>query len=164
MSSTSVLSVEASWRPGVSESPGPGRTERHFWDFLVNGTSIRSLCLNDGIPVISESVGVLGWRAPEFEGQCVAKLLRDGPPDYPPDRVALYVCPECGDLGCGAITVAVRREPGFITWCDFRWEVSWYVDRPDEPTLLFDVAPFRFSVGAYGEVLNSSLRGRARSR
>jgi hypothetical protein len=46
----------------------------------------------------------------------VARLQGETQPDYPPNRVAIYVCPECGDLGCGAITVAVSREEGTVIW------------------------------------------------
>jgi hypothetical protein len=71
-------------------------------------------------------VGALGWGVTNHERESVAKLERGAPPDFPPDRVAIYVCPECGDLGCGAMTVSVSRDAEVITWSDFRWEVNWY--------------------------------------
>lgn len=93
----------------------------------------------------------------------MARLLDDGEPDYPPNRVALYVCQECGDLGCGAVTVAVNRDPGAITWSDFRWEVNSYADHPDESTIRFDLDPFRFAYDAYVEVLNRALQLRPKA-
>ena len=39
----------------------------------------------------------------------ISRLLADEPPDGPADRIALYVCHECGDLGCGAATVTIKR-------------------------------------------------------
>jgi hypothetical protein len=32
------------------------------------------------------------------------------------------VCPECGDIGCGAIAVRVTRDGGNVVWSDFARE------------------------------------------
>ena len=84
----------------------------------------------------------------------MAKLLGDAKPDLPPNRVALLVCPECGDLACGALTVAIDRESGSIAWSDFRWEVDW-VDpaNPQGSIERFEIGPFRFSYSQYADVL-----------
>jgi hypothetical protein len=65
-----------------------------------------------------------------------------------------FVCPECGDLGCG-VTVAVQREGSTITWSDFRWEVNWFdPENPDAFTKSFELGPFRFDYNEYAGVLN----------
>ena len=33
--------------------------------------------------------------------------------------MAIYVCPICGDLECGAITARIEREADEIVWRDF---------------------------------------------
>lgn len=48
-------------------------------------------------------------------------------------RVPLYVCSQCGDLGCGAFAVRVEREVGtsggrVVTWSDFAWETDYSSD------------------------------------
>ena len=35
----------------------------------------------------------------------IAELLRKAPASLPSGRTPSYVCPECGDVGCGAIAV-----------------------------------------------------------
>jgi hypothetical protein len=157
MNSLSKLSIAAECRRGEKSPDGTGSTERHFWDFLIDGRSLRSFW-QDSEGTVSEFVGVLGWGGTKSEVDVVAKLQGEAQPDYPPDRVAIYVCPECGDLGCGAVTVAVKREAGEITWSDFRWEVNWYADRPDESTICFDLGPFRFASDIYTDVLNRALQ------
>jgi hypothetical protein len=57
----------------------------------------------------------------------------------------------------------VTRNAGAITWSDFRWEVSWYADHPDEFTVPFELGPFRFSYDAYIEVLNTALQVRPKA-
>ncbi|WP_054028801.1 hypothetical protein [Bacillus sp. FJAT-28004] len=37
-------------------------------------------------------------------------------------RYFLFVCPMCADLGCGAITVSIRREGENIIWSDISLE------------------------------------------
>ncbi len=103
----------------------------------------------------ADVVGALGWTAPDVELGTVAKLLREAGPDLPPNRVAIYVCPECGDLGCGAVTVAIDRDGEDIIWSDFRWERNW-IDPFDLEERRFDVGPFRFETDAYTLVLNKA--------
>lgn len=37
-------------------------------------------------------------------------------------RHQLLVCPECGGIGCGGITAAVRLEEGYYVWERFGYE------------------------------------------
>jgi hypothetical protein len=54
----------------------------------------------------------------------------------------LYVCPECGDLGCGALTAKVGRDGDYIVWSDFAFETGLDVDPPDlNRSHLADVGP-----------------------
>lgn len=39
----------------------------------------------------------------------------------------LYVCPECGDIGCGAITVNILDLGDRIVWRDFAYETNYGV-------------------------------------
>jgi hypothetical protein len=58
----------------------------------------------------------------EVESESVARLLLRAKPDRDPARVALYACPECGDLGCGAVFASVVRSGDLIEWQNFAWE------------------------------------------
>ena len=129
--------------------PGGARTERWSWDFVIDGASLSALIGGD-------VAGALGWRAPEQEAAVADRLLRRAPADLPPDRVALYVCPECGDLDCGAVTAAVAREGDVLVWRDFAWERL--SDVPDGERL--SLRPFRFSRATYGRALRAAIATR----
>ena len=87
-------------------------------------------------------------------------LLADGG-DASENRVSLFICPECGDLGCGAITVRIERLDTGIVWRDLGYENNY------EPTVDLDwfatVGPFMFEPHVYVpklEALFSNIEGR----
>lgn len=58
-------------------------------------------------------------------------------------RVALFVCPECGDFACGAITALVSRTERGVRWSDFAYE-----NGIDDASKL-DLEAFEFQWAAY---------------
>ncbi len=71
-------------------------------------------------------------------------------------RTALYICPECGDLGCGAVTLLVQREAGLIIWKDFgiqnNYEEVIHTDGFE------DIGPFTFEGKQYHELFDRIRR------
>ena len=65
----------------------------------------------------------------------------------------LFVCPECADLGCGAITAALRSEGDTMTWSDFKHENSY---DPSMTTSFPGVGPFAFAIQPYRRVLGET--------
>lgn len=66
-----------------------------------------------------------------------------------------YVCSECGDIGCGAITGLITEAVDVMIWSDFAYEFKDY-SAPDEPIVyqwFRDVGPFRFDRNEYRQVL-----------
>ena len=59
-------------------------------------------------------------------------------------RVALFVCPECGDLACGAITALVSRNDHSVQWSDFAYDNGY-----EAASKLDHVGPFEFEWAAY---------------
>ena len=64
----------------------------------------------------------------------------------------LFVCPECGDLGCGAVVAEIDVSDETVTWRAFRFvqdgdapDDQWPIDVPGEP--------FVFDRTAYEQVL-----------
>src|ERR1044071_8719053 len=102
---TSNLELHWRIRPG-----GDGRTERRYLDFVVDGES-----LYDQLPV-GDQVTPLGCWPPDSEREHIQQLLSAS------GRVPLYVCAECGDLGCGAITALVEWTSDGFVWSDFAFE------------------------------------------
>lgn len=124
-------------------SGGAYESGRRFLDFEVNGKSLYDELRGRGF----DHIGAI-WLDPRVEGSAaaiVARLMGEASPDLPPDRVAVFVCPECGDLGCGAVTVRLSVGPGAVTWSDWAWQTDYDPepvrhDLDDMPSLSFDRA------------------------
>ena len=128
---------------------GPNRVDRSFLDFVVDGLS-----LYDEIGRRSDLVSTL-WispPAPEEQQKAVRRLLGLEQGDLPGDRVSLYVCPECGDVGCGAITLKIEFAVDEVRWSDFGYENTYEesIDRASYGS----IGPFRFSRQAYEELMS----------
>jgi hypothetical protein len=143
MATISQLGLAPLHRPGSHRSGGISVAERWTWDFVVDGQPLSRV-------IRADVAGALGWGDAAWEASIADKLLRRTDPDLPPDRIALYVCPECGDLSCGALTAAVAAEDDTIVWHNFRWERDWEGAPDDGPLAL---GPFRFDRGAYTRLL-----------
>jgi hypothetical protein len=119
------------------------QTPRRFLDFVVDDESLYD---RHGFDLIS----CLGWFVSEEDKKAARRLLRDERPDID-DRVAIYVCPEDGDLYCGALTAVAERRGNEIVWRDlasstYDFEVgSWHHDSTafaDWPQLRFNAAEY----------------------
>lgn len=84
------------------------QTPRRFLDYVVDGESLYE---RHGFDLITP----FGWGVAEEDERAARRLLRKEPPDIE-DRVALYVCPEDGDLLCGALTAVIDRNGTDIVW------------------------------------------------
>lgn len=65
------------------------------------------------------------------------------------------MCPECGDLDCGTISVAISRDGEAIVWEEFGFENTYEAEV--RRNRLEDVGPFRFDARAYFEILRPVL-------
>jgi hypothetical protein len=69
----------------------------------------------------------------------------------------LYVCPECGDINCGAVTAMVEEEGDQIVWKQFGHERGYHLDgQPLADLSQYEaVGPFRFAKRQYRETLTN---------
>ena len=130
-------SLELRWRVRTG---GGGRTERRSC-FLVDGVS-----LYDQLRV-GDQVTPLGCWLPDSEREYIQQLLAAS------GRVPLYVCAECGDLGCGAITALVERTPDGFVLRDFAFENNYDASITDAESYRA-AGPFAFNRTEYWRVLN----------
>ncbi|WP_143278627.1 hypothetical protein [Bradyrhizobium sp. Y36] len=134
------------------ESTNPQKLERHSFDFIVNGVSLfeatraaeYDMCGSLSNPQFEREI------ARRVNGETAALLTSDVPTGG--HRVALFVCPECGDVACGAITARVSRTDGGVQWSDFAYENGF------DPASTLDLGPFQFDWAAY---LNEMGRAKA---
>ena len=146
-----VLQLMPATRIGVKYPDGSNKSERHFLDFVVNGESlwdtvgkqhdmVSALCVDYTLEEVRKAVG---------------RLLLIEKAHLPNNRCSLFICSECGDMGCGAITAAVVKEGATITWKDFGFENNY------EGSVWLEkykgVGPFTFKTEQYEETLLQAI-------
>jgi hypothetical protein len=147
---TSTLSIAWALREG-----GSGKTERRYRDLLVDGAPFLA-------PWRYDKVTHFGWSAavdPEIEA--IDRLALRAPPDLPGGRTSLYVCAECGDLGCGALSMVVEMRGETVEWRDFANQNDYDGEIHREGHE--GNGPVRFEIGAYLGILDD-LRREAHGR
>jgi len=80
------------------------------------------------------------------------RLLGAPAPPQLQGRTAMYVCAECGDLGCGAVTAVVEVGSCEVVWRDFGYQNDYEPFAQD--AVLRGVGPFTFDRAAYSAVLS----------
>ena len=136
---------------GVGQAGG-SQTARTTWDFVVGGASLFDAVRGEDLDLC----GVLDVARRDWNVSAVASLLLEAPPLVPGGRHMIFVCPECGDLGCGAITSEVLRDGEVVTWQRFGFENDY-----DEKMSDFDsyksLGPFRFDWQQYRQILATAV-------
>ena len=138
---------------------------------LIGGSSTSWSAASSWAPLVAErvrlvdlanhyvSVLVTNWPA-GFDTQAVRQLLgQDGSP-FPDGRIPLYVCAECGGLGCGTITAVIEHANDAVTWHSLGRQTDYDPFVDEEP--FANLGPFCFSAASYDTLLRSLLTGLAR--
>ena len=124
---------------------GNNWTERDYLDVVIDNIS-----LSKGF---GDLISCIGWALPSENEKAIRLLLLEEPADFPNNRRSLYVCPECGDLGCGAISIVIEQKENRIIWRNFALEYNY----SDDLTEHKDLGPFIFEKTDYEKVLRSAL-------
>jgi hypothetical protein len=126
---------------------------RPHLDIVIDRRSLRAhLARRLGTP--PAQISPLSW--PEA-GQAVQrtafqKFLLEAPPDFLDGRVAILVCEECSDLGCGAYSARIERDGAFVYWRDIGYQNS-YDPHSLDLALADRVPTFIFAWPAYAAEL-----------
>lgn len=150
-----MLSLVWRVREGTPLDPeGVHRTRREYLDFVVDSRSLRdTLSVND----------LVSWLADWLNPPSIGELLPEGRSVLQASEIGsgqrlLYVCPECGDAQCGAMTAVITDEGDRIVWKDFAnlfWDANqgW---RPVFETSGFEhIGPFFFDRPQYTDALRN---------
>lgn len=130
-------------------SGGGGRTERRYLDFVVDGRS-----LSDRFQT-RDQVTLLGCWSPDIERQYIRELLLRSQVTLPSGRLPVYVCAECGDIGCGAVTAFVERTTDGFVWRNFAFEN--HDGHATEVDSYREIGPFVFNETDYWHVLSERV-------
>lgn len=103
---------------------------------------------------MGDFISPLGWLGENENRLVVDRLLRRAEPDAPDKRTCLYICPECADFGCGAITAVIERVDECIVWRDFGFQNNYNQIQAAD---LEDVGPFEFNATEYYIAINMAL-------
>lgn len=99
-----ILTLEHRYRSGETSQNSSITTDRKYIDFIVSGQSLGQLF---GPPDL-DLIGTFGWTDnKEYENNQIDEFLGFTKPELKTGRTCFYVCPACGDIGCGAITAKI---------------------------------------------------------
>ncbi len=141
-----TLALIQQTRPG-----GGGQSHREWAEFVVDDRPLHSMI------VPGDFISCIGWLPAYAEISLVRQLLLAEPSELGGGRCQLYICPECGDIGCGAVTVAVAKTHDAFTWSHLRFENNYDAGMT---TPYEGVGPFRFAKHDYWRLLSDRVRSR----
>jgi hypothetical protein len=149
----SRISMEAKDRDTFTEVGS--RTPQRFLDFVIDGRPLQPEIQQRGFDTITP-LWLDGGSARAFATRSVQLLLGEIPGDAPQGRVSLYVCSECGDLGCGAVTVRLAVSEDIVEWSDWGYQNNYDDDIYRDS--LDDLPALTFARDQYQAALRASLR------
>ncbi|MEU6511311.1 MULTISPECIES: oxidoreductase [unclassified Streptomyces] len=144
-------------RAGGVLADGGYQVHRDFVDFVVDGRPLLfQLSDLDAVSPLASDI------PPAIFTEQVRALLLEAEPPLPDGRFVLYGCPECEDLGCGAVTAVIERDGDDYVWRDFAWQTDEHADleRDGYP----GIGPFRFRGPEYRAALTALGEGPPRRR
>lgn len=142
------LSYKLLIRPGYTGSTSAAA--RTSADFLIDGESLLlALVREDGGH--SDFMGAFVLGHPESLADVARQLTLQVPPSSDSGRVLLYICPECGDIGCGAYSAKVTRDQETYSWSDFAYENGY-----EDARSLAAVGPFVFEASQYEAAISAA--------
>ena len=135
---TSTFALQRSMiRRTVADGSVIRHPESHFLDFVIDGHPL-SVRTKSAVRLVTPLNRPWLSSVPDAIDELTG---RRASPGLDAGRVALLVCPECGDLSCGAVTASLDIDAGFVIWADFLWEdgnspASTVEDAPDSIVLI----------------------------
>ncbi|MGW5336693.1 oxidoreductase [Streptomyces bauhiniae] len=149
-----TFGLEPAARVGAVLADGGYQVHRDFVDFVVDGSPLLSRLADlDAVSPLAS-----GLPPAVLDARVRALLLEDEPP-LPGGRFVLYGCPDCADLGCGAVTAVIERDGDDYRWRDFAWQTGEHVDLDRDG--YHGTGPFHFHGPAYRAALTALSDGSA---
>ena len=137
-------------RTGSISSSGATTVARVSADFIVDDESL----LDHLAKAHGGHADFMGCFVEGFAEENLRKheqLVGASTPDTDDGRYLLYICPECGDIGCGSYAAKIRINDKAIEWYDFAYE-NGYAPAKTLPL----VGPFQFDQEEYKATLEAA--------
>ncbi len=135
------------------------RKLQSYLDFVIDQRSLADHLLpKRTLPF--DFISPFGWPGDlgrDLAAAAAARLLRKAPPDLPTGRYSLLVCPECADLGCGAVSAIIERQHDLIVWHSFGFETNSAPNQLDLESFVH-VREFAFRADRYSALFQPYLR------
>lgn len=107
---------------------------RVFADIIIDSSSLyQKLKKYDLVPAFS-------WGNVEDQQLMIDYFLFKYPFELKYHRYPIFICPECGDLECGYISVSIDKESDIVEWSNF------YIEQSNQK---LDIGPFYFKWDNY---------------
>jgi len=137
--------------------PAHGQTPRYH-DFAINRRPLSLILTEQNARV---TAGVFGWQESKVELRYALQLLLRERSELPSERVPLYICERCADLGCGCIAVKVSEYEECVVWSAFAYDDNFSKQTGEELTSSFpELRDYYFLRTQYEEALDRFSAGR----
>src|SRR6188508_1568482 len=111
-----ILTLASKYRKGDTNNP-----ERRHLDFIISEQALSQYFESSELDLI----GTFGWTENKvYESEQLDQFLGLKGSELKSGRVCFYVCPICGDIGCGAITAVIEVTDTSVIWKDFGYETD----------------------------------------
>jgi hypothetical protein len=131
----------------VRRPSGGGVTERIFLDLVIDGVALRHMVGNPDL------ISGIGWSTNEYaESLHIDRLLLREPADVADNHRSILICPECGDLACGAVSVLITKTDDAFVWSDFMFDNGYDASVTRH---FAGVGPYSFAKAAYWELFEN---------
>ena len=145
----STLELVAVSLPRTELAGGSFSSAARFFDFVVDGVSLRQALRTDDVSVLTD----------DGSSESFARQLVQGAPADPRlgGRIPIYGCRECLDIDCGGVAVAITLLGGKIRWA--RPERFWIDNENDRVEFkASQIGPFQFEFEHYRTILDPFLK------
>ncbi|WP_051427196.1 hypothetical protein [Arthrobacter sp. H20] len=124
-----------------------------FMDLAIDGRLVReTLRVGTDLAAIEQETTLLRADWPHAAVEQIDQLTLAAPGEFEDGRVALLLCPVCGDVACGTVSARISTNADTVIWEDFGWQDG-YTEEPPQPWL-FEPQRFAFDKTAYLTLMN----------
>jgi hypothetical protein len=117
-------------------------------DFIIDSKPLLNILVNKSNGGHNDYMGCFSKGWDKLNNDSKNKLLLKKEPDTTDGRTAIYVCPECADIGCGAYCCKIEKTNELYIWKDFAYENGY-----EDAIIIDKIGPYYFDKKDYEELI-----------